>query len=404
MREVRTTSLTPLKSTKLADFSQSQMSVRQMTLLLLVLVLVWVCAAAAASLKGPVAVNAGTAAARGKGTTVRRRLTPQQLRVINFLSGGVAGTVAGTLTLPLEVLKTQLQSSRGGKRGPVELAKLIFEREGLLGFFKGLQPMLIGIIPTRALYFWSYGETKNLLKAHLGDSPLNHLLSAFSAGVTSNTIMNPWWMVKTRFQIIADKSVGQVQFTSYSALVKHIYREEGIRGFYKGVTASYVGAIQGAIQWVVYENLKTRLQRKADKQAEKTHNADKTTKGKSAVPSKKGEISPTEYFVAAGLSKAVAVLASYPREVVRTRMQEQAVNGIFKYRGLLGTVSTVLKEEGLRGLYSGIGVHLARSVPTSAIMFVTFELIAKALAAYSTEDGAAGTGKIGRPARGGPSL
>jgi len=379
------------------------MSGRQMTLLLLVLV-IWVYAAAAATLKSPVGAIAGTAAARSKGTSARRRLTPQQLRVINFLSGGLAGTVAGTLTLPLEVLKTQLQSSRVAIRSPVELAKLIFEREGILGFFKGLQPMLIGIIPTRALYFWSYGETKNLLKAHLGDSPLNHLLSAFSAGVTSNTIMNPWWMVKTRFQILADKSVGQVQFTSYSALVKHIYREEGILGFYKGVSASYVGAIQGAIQWVVYENLKTRLQRKADKQAEKTHTADKTNKGKSAVPAKKGEISPTEYFIAAGLSKAVAVLASYPREVVRTRMQEQAVNGIFKYRGLLGTVSTVLKEEGLRGLYSGIGVHLARSVPTSAIMFVTFELIAKALAAYSTEDVAVGKAKIVRSGGAVPSL
>ena len=364
-------------------------------LLLVVLSVLALCGAAPAlSLKTPpAATRASTKRLTDKALAVsKRRLTAQQLRVINFLSGGVAGTVASTLTLPLEVLKTQLQSSRLGKRSPVDVAKLIFEREGLMGFFKGLQPMLIGIIPTRALYFWSYGETKSLLKAHLGDSPLNHLISAFSAGVTSNTIMNPWWMVKTRFQILADKSVGQVQFKSYGALVKHIYREEGLGGFYKGVAASYVGAVQGAIQWVCYENFKTRLQRKANKQAEKSN------KGKGPPP--KGEISPTEYFLAAGLSKALAVIASYPREVVRIRMQEQAVNGVFRYKGLVGTVRTVLKEEGVRGLYSGIGVHLARSVPTSAIMFVTFELIAKALAAYSVEsaEGVAAAGS--KPVKG----
>ena len=43
------------------------------------------------------------------------------------------------------------------------------------------------------------------------------------------------------------------------------------------------------------------------------------------------------------------------------------------------TLKTIAKEEGIRGLYSGMGIHLARSVPNAALMFLTFELISKAL-------------------------
>ena len=35
-----------------------------------------------------------------------------------------------------------------------------------------------------------------------------------------------------------------------------IAREEGIRGFYKGLSASYLGVTEGTIWWVLYECLK----------------------------------------------------------------------------------------------------------------------------------------------------
>jgi solute carrier family 25 protein 33/36 len=38
--------------------------------------------------------------------------------------------------------------------------------------------------------------------------------------------------------------------------IKQIAREEGVRGFYKGLSASYLGVTEGTIQWVLYERLK----------------------------------------------------------------------------------------------------------------------------------------------------
>lgn len=73
----------------------------------------------------------------------------RQRQVLNFFSGGVAGTIASMLTNPLEVIKTQLQSSIASKaaRGelaaeaghPLAVARTIMERDGVRGFFRGLR-------------------------------------------------------------------------------------------------------------------------------------------------------------------------------------------------------------------------------------------------------------------------
>lgn len=125
--------------------------------------------------------------ADGVGIQTKKKSTSGK-QLANFFAGGLAGTIASTLTMPLEIVKTQLQSSRMGKSGPGILVQKIMKNEGPKGFFKGLKPMIIGIVPTRAIYFWAYSTSKASLSAKVGDGPLNHILSAFAAGITSNTV------------------------------------------------------------------------------------------------------------------------------------------------------------------------------------------------------------------------
>jgi solute carrier family 25 protein 33/36 len=305
--------------------------------------------------------------------------------VANFLAGGMAGTFSATVTLPLEVVKTQMQASTGSKN-IIKVVNNVYSQTGLLGFFKGLRPMVGGILPTRALYFSTYKATKKSLQEKMQvDGPLNHLCSAFSAGIVANTIMNPWWMVKTRFQILADASVGQKQFSTYGQMIKSIYKEEGLSGFWKGTIASYVGCFEGAIQWMTYEKLKTVLQERADGRAEELaalENPRGFRKGHVT-----GLITSTELMFAGAIAKAGAILATYPHEVVRTRMREQATNGVFKYTGFMNTLTTIATEEGAAGLYGGLWIHLGRSVPNAALMFTSFELISRYLDRHDDGDG-----------------
>ncbi len=232
--------------------------------------------------------------------------------------------------------------------------------------------MLVGIIPTRAIYFWAYSTTKERLAKQLGDSPVNHLISAFSAGITSNTLTNPLWMVKSRFQLLGDASLGQRAFANYRDVIRSIWIQEGPPGFFKGLTASYVGCFEGAIHWVVYEQLKARLQQR---RVEMTSNTLPSGPVNTNNPSDQSKATPTELFFAAAVSKFTAISLTYPHEVVRTRLREQAANGVFRYSGFFPALSKIAHEEGTRGLYSGLGMHLLRSVPNAAIMFASYEIV-----------------------------
>lgn len=296
----------------------------------------------------------------------RTSLSEKEQQVVNFFAGGLAGTISATLTAPIEIVKTQLQASVMRSASPVEVVNKIWRTDGLKGFFKGIQPLLVGIIPTRAIYFWSYSASKEGYVKYLGDGPLNHLASAFTAGITSNTITNPLWMVKTRFQLIADTTKGQKQFKSYGEVIKSIYKAEGIGGFFKGLSASYFGCVEGAIQWIAYEKVKKYVNERTEQ---------RKLNGDSNIESKQN----LEYFIAAAASKALAIVATYPHEVVRTRLREQGQMGTFKYGGFMQTLQLIAKEEGRRGLYGGMGLHLLRSVPNAAVMFVSFEIVQKFL-------------------------
>ncbi|KAM3577434.1 hypothetical protein VYU27_000597 [Nannochloropsis oceanica] len=303
----------------------------------------------------------------------------RQKQLYSLFAGGLAGAVASSITCPIEVVKTQLQSSRiGGGSNPFKVAREILAADGLKGFFRGLPPTLVGIIPARATYFWAYSTSKHALTPSLGDSTLTHILSGIAAGVTGNTITNPIWMVKTRMQLLADGAAGQKAYTGYRNAISRIYREEGVKGFWKGLSASYWGCSEGCIQFVVYEKLKKQL-------------LIRNNERRSSQGLKESEDLPPAYTLgAAAFSKFIATTTTYPHEVVRTRLREQARNGAFKYRSMWQSLRLIAKEEGRRGLYAGMGTHIARVVPNTAIMFLSFELVNTFLGRRFTEKQAAG--------------
>jgi len=265
----------------------------------------------------------------------------------NLAAGGIAGAVASAITCPLEVVKTQLQARAnvGFVGGPMAMASKIVAQQGAKGLYSGLSLSLIGIIPTRSCYFWAYGASKSALTSVIGDCPVTHMLSAVAAGGLSSTVTCPLWMIKTRMQL---------QGTSMAETTKAIVAQNGVKGLYRGLKASYWGLSEGALQFLLYEKVKTAFR-------ESNNGEDLTT---------------LQYLIAAGGTKGVASIATYPHEVVRTRMREASGS---RYQSMLQSIALIAKEEGRKGLYSGIGPHLMRVVPNTAIMFMSFELLSRHL-------------------------
>lgn len=299
-----------------------------------------------------------------------------------MLSGGVAGTIASVITNPLEVIKTQLQSSNtvsgnlaAGRGHPITLAKRILQADGPAGFWRGLPPTLIGIIPSRSAYFYAYQRSKTALGPYFPEgSPPNALIAGLLAGIAGNTLTNPIWMVRTRMQILADSSAGQVAYTGYRDAVRSIWQKEGMGGFYKGITASYWGCLEGGTQFILYEQFKSRLISR--------QNVERAAAGLPPTD----QLPKATYFWSAALAKMCATIVTYPHEVARTRMREQAREGIFKYTGMWQSLGVIAREEGRQGLYSGMGVHLLKVVPNSAFMFLTYEVVRGWLTEFTVVD------------------
>lgn len=72
----------------------------------------------------------------------------------------------------------------------------------------------------------------------------------------------------------------------------------------------------------------------------------------------------------------VASTATYPHEVVRSRMH---VSGSGAFSGLASTCRTIISEGGLLGFYQGCLTNLLRTTPAAAVTFTSFELINKQL-------------------------
>ncbi|KAI0322780.1 mitochondrial carrier [Amylostereum chailletii] len=300
----------------------------------------------------------------------------------HFVAGGLGGMCGAIVTSPFDVVKTRLQSDLfrqkhvsvagagatvvGGSavmlaRRPagllwhfvetVHIIRDIAREESPRALFKGLGPTLVGVIPARSINFFAYGNGKQIIANNFNHGQENtyvHLSSAAIAGILTGSATNPIWVVKTRLQLAArhHKPIGS------AAMITKIFREEGVRGFYKGLSASYLGVTEGTIQWVLYERLK-RLTA--------------GTQGKGGMQEWAGMLG------SAGTAKCVASLITYPHEVIRTRLRQPLVDGKVKYTGLLQTLRLIIAEEGAHSLYGGLSAHLMRVVPNAAVMYSIYE-------------------------------
>ncbi|XP_059145050.1 solute carrier family 25 member 36-like [Physella acuta] len=336
--------------------------------------------------------------------------------VIHLIAGGTAGTTGAVLTCPLEVVKTRLQSSvsssfihvnvrsalrmlpsqqvvtistcshncqvndnvldnkkyRLSQSQLVNCLRHILKTEGVKGLFKGLGPTLVGVAPSRAIYFGAYAKSKQVLNNVITpDTHFVHLCSAVAAGMSAATCTNPIWFVKTRLQL-DQKVEGKL---TCRECIKRIYKQNGIRGFYKGISASYFGVSETVIHLVIYETIKAHLQQKTN------HDRIEPVDGEMATNLSANEKESfltsdyLKYMLAGACSKTCATTLCYPHEVARTRLREEGS----RYVSFFQTLFLVFKEEGRAGIYRGLGTQLIRQIPNTAVVMATYEAVVHAL-------------------------
>ena len=272
-------------------------------------------------------------------------------------AGSTANTVTGASATQSVLLRRPISSIAFHIRGTLNVLTSIYVKEGVGALWKGVGATVVGVMPSRAIYFSTYAKTKHVLTDRNGghEGALIHLSAAASAGVATATATNPIWLIKTRMQL--QHTHNRIYTNSWDCLRK-VIANEGFRGLYKGLSASYLGVAEGTIQWVLYERMKRYL--------------------RSQSPPSNNNSAWLNYFLAAAGSKLFAATLTYPHEVLRTRLREQSSSTTVqpvKYRGLLQAARLIVKEEGAAALYGGMTAHMMRVVPNSAIMFFCYEFL-----------------------------
>jgi len=309
-----------------------------------------------------------------------------------MIAGAGGGLIASIATCPLDVIKTKLQAQRivqgtRGYEGVLDTVKTILRRDGLRGLYRGLGPTILGYLPTWAIYFTVYDGIKTIFGEAPGaakngerlypaaqvkgyqpairEHPWSlHILSAMAAGAASSICTNPLWVIKTRFMT---QTPEDVRYRHTWDAARTIYRTEGPRAFYRGLVPSLLGITHVAVQFPLYEQLKIIAQ------------------GDSDAP-----LDPKSILVCSGLAKMVASIATYPHEVVRTRMQTQrrpiaddlSSDGMVRTHprgGIIYTTTKIIRKEGWTAMYRGLSINLIRTVPNSAVTLLTYELLMRHL-------------------------
>ncbi|KAI9010937.1 mitochondrial carrier domain-containing protein [Phycomyces nitens] len=278
--------------------------------------------------------------------------------VVHSISGAAAGGAAAMVTCPLDVVKTRLQNQgpqvNGAPqyKGTLGTLSRIWCEEGIRGWYRGLGPTVIGYLPTWAIYFTAYDAFKAFGTDRVDSGWMVHMVSAMSAGAVTSLVTNPLWVIKTRF--MTQNHQTPYRYKNTIDAVFTIARKEGIWGFYKGLGSSLFGVSHVAVQFPLYENLKQVLRNNG-----------------------RGDHFPS-IILASSLSKMAACLATYPHEVIRTRLQNQTTKP-FKYKGIGHTIQVIAAEEGIGGFYKGLSTNLIRTVPSAAITLLTYEYLKKRL-------------------------
>ena len=349
-----------------------------------------------------------------------RSLTP----IDDFISGITAGSLSTLLLHPFDLIKTRMQlqgsalpssvsssptSVLATVRPPMSslsTARGLVVKEGWRSLWKGLTPNLVGNTVAWGSYFFLYNQAKARLQSWKGGRELrttDYLACACVTGVAVQAMTNPLWVVKTRSFLDEANSAASSSSARPSLLcsLSALWREEGVRGLYRGFLPALFGVSHGAVQFMVYEEtkkawrrVKTERQRRRRKELDLSHlSATSTLAPPSSAsllpsppppaPAPGAPFTALETVCMAIASKTVASVTTYPYQVVRTHMQSRSIHP--PYASTWDCVLRVWRASGVRGFYRGVVVSTVKVIPNACAVFVIYEHCSHALQALAAQ-------------------
>ncbi|ROV93501.1 hypothetical protein VSDG_06830 [Cytospora chrysosperma] len=289
----------------------------------------------------------------------------------DLFSGAAGGVAQVLLGQPFDIVKVRLQTSTTNTSA-VATATSILKNEGPMAFYKGTLTPLIGIGACVSVQFGGfhaarrYFEEQNTRTRGAAEgAPLSYgqyFAAGAIAGVANTVLSCPIEHVRIRLQT-QPHGAGRL-YAGPVDCVRKLVRAEGgglARGVYRGSAVTVLREAQAYGVWfLAFEWLM---------------NSDVARNGV-----RRDDISPLKVAFYGGLAGEALWLASYPFDVVKSKMQ---TDGFGKdgqrYKTMRDCFAQTWRAEGMRGFWKGLGPTLLRAMPVSAGTFAVVEMTMRAI-------------------------
>lgn len=237
----------------------------------------------------------------------------------------------------------------------------IVKQEGLGGLYRGVSAPLVAVAPIWAVSFWGFDTGDKIIRALAGltaSQALNIPQLCFAGGFSAlptALVMVPAERIKCLLQIQqsqSNKGESKVkQYKGFGDCAKQIYQQDGLRGLYKGMVLTLMRDVPGCMVYFgVYTVAKNAL----------------------------GD-SPAAALISGALAGVSFWPVILPMDCLKSRYQT-APDGTYDNIGQVYT--KLIKEEGVGGLFAGMGPAMIRSMPANAVSFLGAEVTKSALAKF----------------------
>ena len=178
-----------------------------------------------------------------------------------------------------------------------------------------------------------------------------NLATGAFARVAAGLIVNPVTVLKVRYES------SHYSYTSLAGAVRDIVAKEGPRGFFAGFGVTAVrDAPYAGLYLLLYEQSKAHLSNLS------SGNQLSTTSG-----------SATINFVSGLIAAVSATTMTNPFDAIKTRIQLAPD----RYRNMVNAARLMLRDEGIRSMFSGLSLRLGRKAISSALTWTVYEEIVR---------------------------
>eukprot|EP00759_Apiculatamorpha_spiralis_P054105 PhF_6_TR6828/c0_g1_i1/m.9832/K14684/SLC25A23S; solute carrier family 25 (mitochondrial phosphate transporter), member 23/24/25/41 len=287
----------------------------------------------------------------------------QHEHAITFTAGLCAGAVSRTCTAPFDRMKVLMQEGRiaqftmshptvntvQNNMNLMSAYRVILRDGGIGAFWRGNFVNCLKAGPEFAAAF-TFRELllENVCCDRRKPSMAENFFVGAMGGGMAQIVIYPMELVKARMAVSTPG-----EFKGIADCISQCHRKGGVREFYKGLGANLSGVVpHRGLEMGMFFTLEQIFCKQFGVETP--------------------DVLTMTLF--GFMSSTYAQIITYPLNLARTKIQTQGMNGRpIRYHGTWDCIRTVVREEGVRGLFRGLVPNLMKAVPASTLMYIVFK-------------------------------